>query len=64
MYPCFIVMHYDYIKTIVMISVYIKYVFMFLYIRYMDIDSGSILCMREKTQSRHTKYRRTLKMNI
>ena len=59
-------MHYDYIKTSVMISVYIKYAFMFLYFRYMDINfnSGSILCMREKTQSRHTNYRRTLKMNI
>jgi len=42
-------MHYDYIKTSVMISVYIKYVnvFMFVYFRYMDIDvnSGSISCM-------------------
>jgi len=30
MYPCFIVMHYDYIKTSVMISVYIKYVNVFI----------------------------------
>jgi hypothetical protein len=31
-----------------MISVYIKYDFMFVYFRYMDIDfnSGSISCMR------------------
>ena len=49
-------------KTSVMISVYIKYAFMFVYFRYMDIDfnSGSILCMMEKTESRHTNYRRTL----
>jgi len=59
-------MYYEYIKTGVIIYIYIKYAFMFAYFRYMDIDfnSCSISSMREKTQSRHTKYRRTLKMDI
>ena len=59
-------MHYEYIKTSVMISVYIKYTFMFVYFRHMNIDfnSGSISCMKEKTQSRHTNYRRTLKWSF
>ena len=64
MYTSLIVMHYNHIKISVKIYLYIKYAFMFLYFRYMDINFGSILCIREKTQSRHTNYRRTLKMNI
>jgi len=34
-------MYYEYIKTGVIISIYIKYAFMFAYFRYMDIDFNS-----------------------
>ena len=40
-------MHYNYIKTSVMISVYIKYTFMFVYFRYMNIDFNWFTIMYE-----------------